>query len=139
MALVLLINHLHPLLSKSIGVYSPKSRIAEIVPLEKAATPAFKIMRRSADERARAKQPGRSDSTEEDQGDGTAGIDEAKRRAQMTIEERTAAYEQARSRIFEGFQEKEAQPSPLLPKRDSGSAEVRALMFVCFSWPVCLL
>ena len=86
-------------------------------------------MRRSADERARAKQPGRSDSMEDDQGDGTAGIDEAKRRAQMTIEERTAAYEQARSRIFEGFQEKEAQPSPPPVKRDSGNVEVRA--FIC--------
>ncbi|KAG9089840.1 hypothetical protein FRC06_001365, partial [Ceratobasidium sp. 370] len=103
----------------------PKSRIAEIAPQEKATTPAFKIMRRSADERARAKQPGRSDSTEEDQGDGTAGTDEVKRRPQMTIEERTAAYEQARSRIFEGFQEKEVQPSPPPIKRDSGNAEPR--------------
>ncbi|KAG8680358.1 hypothetical protein FRC09_018305, partial [Ceratobasidium sp. 395] len=106
-------------------VYSPKSRIAEIAPQEKAATPSFKIMRRSADERARAKQPGRSDSTEEDQGDGSGGADEAKRRAQMTIEERTAAYEQARSRIFEGFQEKEVQPSPSPVKRDSGNTESR--------------
>ncbi|KAG8737622.1 hypothetical protein FRC10_008024 [Ceratobasidium sp. 414] len=103
----------------------PKSRIAEIAPQEKATAPAFKIMRRSADERARAKQPGRSDSTEEDQGDGFAGTDEVKRRAQMTIEERTAAYEQARSRIFEGFQEKEVQPSPPPAKRDSGNAEPR--------------
>ncbi|KAG8703408.1 hypothetical protein FRC08_002858 [Ceratobasidium sp. 394] len=111
----------------SIGPESrvPKSRIAEIAPQEKAATPAFKIMRRSADERARAKQPGRSDSTEEDQGDGTAGTDEVKRRPQMTIEERTAAYEQARSRIFEGFQEKEVQPSPPAVRRDSGNAEPR--------------
>ncbi|KAG9125301.1 hypothetical protein FRC07_008180, partial [Ceratobasidium sp. 392] len=108
-----------------LGERGPKSRIAEIAPQEKAATPAFKIMRRSADERARAKQPGRSDSTEEDQGDGTAGTDEVKRRTQMTIEERTAAYEQARSRIFEGFQEKEVQPSPPPVKRDSGNAEPR--------------
>ncbi|QRW03167.1 SUZ domain protein [Ceratobasidium sp. AG-Ba] len=103
----------------------PKSRIAEIAPQEKTAAPAFKIMRRNADERVRAKQPGRSDSTEDDQGDGTAATDEAKRRTQMTIEERTAAYEQARSRIFEGFQEKEAQPSPPPAKRDSGNSEGR--------------
>ncbi|QRV74216.1 SUZ domain protein [Ceratobasidium sp. AG-Ba] len=114
----------------------PKSRIAEIAPQEKTAAPAFKIMRRNADERVRAKQPGRSDSTEDDQGDGTAATDEAKRRTQMTIEERTAAYEQARSRIFEGFQEKEAQPSP--PRPSVTRATLRADGLTSSGDPTCL-
>lgn len=92
--------------------------------MEQAPTPAFKIMRRTADERARAKQPGRADSTGDDQPDGTGPAEEAKRRHQMTIEERTAAYNQARSRIFEGFQEKDDQPS-LPTRRDSGNSEPR--------------
>ncbi|CAE6382032.1 unnamed protein product [Rhizoctonia solani] len=104
---------------------APKSRISEIVPMEQAPTPAFKIMRRNADERARAKQPGRADSTGDDQPDGTAPPEEAKRRTQMTIEERTAAYNQARSRIFEGFQEKDDQPSPPPTRRDSANSEPR--------------
>ncbi|CAE6399371.1 unnamed protein product [Rhizoctonia solani] len=104
---------------------TPKSRISEIVPIEQTPAPAFKIMRRTADERARAKQPGRADSTGDDQPDGTAATEEPKRRAQMTIEERTAAYEQARSRIFEGFQEKDDQPSPPPTRRDSGNSEPR--------------
>ncbi|CAE6469538.1 hypothetical protein ACGC1H_003563 [Rhizoctonia solani] len=104
---------------------SPKSRISEIVPMEQAPAPAFKIMRRTADERARAKQPGRADSTGDDQPDGTAPTEDNKRRAQMTIEERTAAYEQARSRIFQGFQEKEGQPSPPPTRRDSSNSEPR--------------
>ncbi|CAE6449847.1 unnamed protein product [Rhizoctonia solani] len=101
---------------------SPKCRISDIVPMEQAPAPAFKIMRRTADERARAKQPGRADSTGDDQTDGT---EDPKRRAQMTIEERTAAYEQARSRIFQGFQEKEGQPSPTPTRRDSANSEPR--------------
>ncbi|KAG8685359.1 hypothetical protein FRC11_010714, partial [Ceratobasidium sp. 423] len=103
---------------------APKSRISDIVPMEQAPAPAFKIMRRTADERARAKQPGRADSTGDDQPDGTAPTEEAKRRSQMTIEERTAAYNQARSRIFQGFQEKE-DPSPPPTRRDSGNSEPR--------------
>ncbi|CAE6435870.1 unnamed protein product [Rhizoctonia solani] len=104
---------------------TPKSRISEIVPMEQTPAPAFKIMRRTADERARAKQPGRPDSTGDDQPDPTASTEEPKRRPQMTIEERTAAYEQARSRIFQGFQEKDGQPSPPPTRRDSGNSELR--------------
>ncbi|CAE7223226.1 unnamed protein product [Rhizoctonia solani] len=103
---------------------APKSRISEIVPIEQTPAPAFKIMRRTADERARAKQPGRADSTGDDQPDATASTEEPKRRTQMTIEERTAAYEQARSRIFQGFQEKDDQPSPPT-RRDSANSEPR--------------
>ncbi|KAJ1306936.1 hypothetical protein OPQ81_007917 [Rhizoctonia solani] len=103
---------------------APKSRISDIVPMEQAPAPAFKIMRRNADERARAKQPGRADSTGDDQPD-AAPTEEAKRRPQMTIEERTAAYNQARSRIFEGFQEKEEQLSPPPTRRDSANSEPR--------------
>ncbi|EUC59817.1 SUZ domain protein [Rhizoctonia solani AG-3 Rhs1AP] len=97
--------------------------------MEQAPAPAFKIMRRTADERARAKQPGRADSTGDDQTDGT---EDPKRRAQMTIEERTAAYEQARSRIFQGFQEKEGQPSPTPTRRDSANSEVSCFVFLFF-------
>ncbi|GAB1518155.1 hypothetical protein RhiTH_001214 [Rhizoctonia solani] len=104
---------------------APKSRISEIVPMEQAPAPAFKIMRRNVDERARAKQPGRADSTGDDQPDGTAPSEDLKRRAQMTIEERTAAYNQARSRIFEGFQEKDDPPSTPPTRRDSANSEPR--------------
>ncbi|KAF8757751.1 SUZ domain [Rhizoctonia solani] len=85
---------------------APKSRISEIVPMEQAPAPAFKIMRRNVDERARAKQPGRADSTGDDQPDGTAPSEDLKRQSSRA------------------FQEKDDPPSTPPTRRDSANSEV---------------
>ena len=98
---------------------SPLRRICELVPAEESAQPAFKIMRRSpADRRVRqTSQPGSmasedgdvSDSAEPSEAGSSAGRSNTAggSKRHLTIEEREAAYNEARSRIFMGFEEKE--------------------------------
>ncbi|KAF8327210.1 uncharacterized protein EI90DRAFT_2975212 [Cantharellus anzutake] len=86
----------------------PSLRMAEIVPVENAPAPAFKIMRRSANDRpVPRKALSNSGEGESDDGQGSeAGssiksVGLAQRKKQhMTIAEREAAYNEARSRIF---------------------------------------
>ncbi|KXN92410.1 cAMP-regulated phosphoprotein 21 [Leucoagaricus sp. SymC.cos] len=111
-------------MSKMIYVYSteesrvPSLRISELVPPETTAAPAFKIMRRSSTDR-RNKPPQAGSVTGED-GDlsdlepsetgslgGRSNTTGGSTKKHMTIEEREAAYNEARSRIFMGFEEKE--------------------------------
>ncbi|KAI0343287.1 hypothetical protein BDW22DRAFT_1356898 [Trametopsis cervina] len=94
----------------------PARKISELVPAEESAQPAFKIMRRANPDRRGRSQP---DSVTGDDGDvsdveaSEAGSVGGRSNAaggskrHLTIEEREAAYNEARSRIFMGFGEKE--------------------------------
>ncbi|KAG5637285.1 hypothetical protein H0H81_005080 [Sphagnurus paluster] len=99
---------------------APARRLCDLVPPEMTAQPAFKIMRRSAPERRSSKAQSQAGSVAGEDADlsdvepsetgslggrssATGGSSNKKR---MTIEEREAAYIEARSRIF-GLEEKE--------------------------------
>ena len=92
-------------------------RISELVPLEESAQPAFKIMRRTpADRRVRQNsQPGSvagedgdvSDAEPSEAGSSGGRSNAAGSKRHLTIEEREAAYNEARSRIFMDFEEKD--------------------------------
>jgi hypothetical protein len=96
---------------------SPMRRISELVPLEESAQPTFIIMRRGpADRRVRQNsQPGSvtgedgdiSDAEPSEAGSSGGRSNPAGSKRHLTIEEREAAYNEARSRIFMGFEEKE--------------------------------
>jgi hypothetical protein len=101
-------------------VSRPSLRISELVPAEETAQPAFKIMRRNFQDRHRLKsQPSSSGSVAGDDADfsdiepSEAGSQSGRSnttgssKRHMTIEEREAAYNKARSRIFMDFEEKE--------------------------------
>ncbi|TFY79173.1 hypothetical protein EWM64_g4837 [Hericium alpestre] len=112
-------------ISKSIIVYAseeskvPPRRIAELVPAEATKQPAFKIMRRSATERFRSKPTSRigsfggedaelSDGEPSEGGsNGSRGNTVGNGKKRLTMEEREAAYQEARSRIFLGFEDKQ--------------------------------
>ena len=91
-------------------------RISELVPPETNAAPAFKIMRRSSTDR-RNKPPHQAGSVTGDDGDlsdhdpsesgSSGGTTGGSAKKHMTIEQREAAYNEARSRIFMGFEEKD--------------------------------
>lgn len=98
---------------------SPTLRISELVPPETSTAPAFKIMRRSSTER-RGKPSHQASSVTAEEGDlsdreasetgslgGRSNTTGGSAKKHMTIEEREAAYNEARSRIFMGFEEKE--------------------------------
>ncbi len=98
---------------------SPTLRISELVPPETSTAPAFKIMRRSSTERRNKPSHQASSVTGED-GDlsdrepsetgslgGRSNTTGGSAKKHMTIEQREAAYNEARSRIFMGFEEKE--------------------------------
>jgi hypothetical protein len=96
--------------------YSPVRRIKDLVPQEAPAQPAFKIMRRSPSQRQRHKTRSQSGSTAGEDGDlsdvepsetSSVGGRSNAGRKQMTMEEREAAYNQARERIFMDFAAKE--------------------------------
>lgn len=98
----------------------PTRRLCELVPAESTAVqPAFKIMRRSALER-RPKSQSQAGSVAGEDGElsdvepsesgslgGRSNTTGSSSKKRMTIEEREAAYNEARSRIFMGFEEKE--------------------------------
>ncbi|TFK86752.1 hypothetical protein K466DRAFT_492208 [Polyporus arcularius HHB13444] len=95
----------------------PARRICELVPAEQAAQPAFQIMRRDRPLRGRQhSQPGSTAGEDADTSDvdaseagsvgGVSSAASSGARRYKTIEEREAEYNQARSRIFMGFEEK---------------------------------
>ncbi|KAH8116498.1 hypothetical protein DFH11DRAFT_1580991 [Phellopilus nigrolimitatus] len=95
----------------------PLRRISELVPAEQAQHPTFKIMRRSDQDRRRQKssisRPGSIAGEDGELSDpepsesGSMGSRSTTSRKHMTIAEREAAYQVARSRIFMDFEEKE--------------------------------
>ncbi|KAI6164636.1 hypothetical protein EDD17DRAFT_1561657 [Pisolithus thermaeus] len=88
----------------------PTRRIAELVPAPSHAQPAFKIMQRTATDRPRSKPQSHAGSTVEPSEAGSVGGRSnatGSGKKHMTIAEREAAYNEARSRIFMDFQEKE--------------------------------
>ncbi|KAG5647486.1 hypothetical protein DXG03_009421 [Asterophora parasitica] len=101
----------------------PTRRLCDLVPAESTAHPAFKIMRRSPPDRRsnRAQSQGGSVAGEDAElsdvepsesgslggRSNTTGGSNKSNKKRLTIEEREAAYNEARSRIFMGFEEKE--------------------------------
>ncbi|KAJ3541513.1 hypothetical protein NM688_g6071 [Phlebia brevispora] len=105
----------------------PTRRVCELVPAEESAQPAFKIMQRAPDRRARqSSQPGSVAGDEADNSDadksetGSSATGSGKRHP--TIEEREAAYNEARSRIFMDFEKKENSANSSTLSLVSGSA-----------------
>ena len=97
------------------SIHSPIRRLADLVPAEMNAQPAFKIMRRTMQER-RSKPHSQAESVAGEDADlsdvepsesGSLGGRSNTSKKHMTIEEREAAYNEARSRIFMDFEEKE--------------------------------
>ncbi|KJA28073.1 hypothetical protein HYPSUDRAFT_62467 [Hypholoma sublateritium FD-334 SS-4] len=93
----------------------PDRRICELVPAESTAQPAFKIMRRSVlDRRNKAHSHAGSvagddqdlSDVEQSESGSLGGRSNPGNKKRMTIEEREAAYNEARSRIFMDFEEK---------------------------------
>ncbi|KAI0078694.1 hypothetical protein K474DRAFT_1582127, partial [Panus rudis PR-1116 ss-1] len=95
----------------------PARRIAELVPAEESVQPAFKIMRRNAQDRTRSRQhsqPGSVAGEDADLSDmdpsetgsvgGRSNATGGSKR-HLTIEEREAAYNEARMRIFKDLEE----------------------------------
>jgi hypothetical protein len=96
-------------------VYSPARRLSELVLFDTVAQPAFKIMRRASRERMKVRGSSTAGSVAGEDAD-LSDVEPSESgsiysrtgtKKRPTIEERTAAYEQARSRIFMDFQEKE--------------------------------
>ncbi|KAL1667104.1 hypothetical protein GGF50DRAFT_98608 [Schizophyllum commune] len=111
----------------------PGKRIAELVPAEPDVQPTFKIMRRSPLDRRKTQSQAGSTAGEEpdmsDFGDASEGgsvggksntTSSGKRH--MTIEEREAAYNEARTRIFMDFEEKERMAGSSSAMSSSASA-----------------
>ncbi|KAF7770383.1 hypothetical protein Agabi119p4_6357 [Agaricus bisporus var. burnettii] len=112
-------------MSKTIYVFStsesrmPPLKISELVPAETTTAPAFKIMRRSSiGRRSKPSQQAASVTTDEaDLSDldpsetgslgGRSNTTGGSTKKRMTIEQREAAYNEARNRIFMDFEEKE--------------------------------
>ncbi|KAI0272368.1 hypothetical protein BC834DRAFT_344559 [Gloeopeniophorella convolvens] len=105
--------------SKSIWITSssesriPTRRISELAPVEQAKQPAIKIMSRSAQDRIRAQSQSRTGSVNGEDAESSdvepseAGSLGGRRlKKNLTLEEREAAYNEARSRIFMDFEEK---------------------------------
>ncbi|KAI0063999.1 hypothetical protein BV25DRAFT_328926 [Artomyces pyxidatus] len=96
----------------------PSRRVADLVPAEATKQPAFKIMLRSAHDRVRSKPQSRTGSVggedldlsdvEPSEAGSLGGRSSAPGSAKkpLTLEEREAAYNEARSRIFMDFEEK---------------------------------
>lgn len=107
--------------------HSPSRRLCELVPAESSTQPAFKIMRRETNER-RSKPHSQAGSVVGDDADlsdlepSEAGSLGGRSKKRMTIEEREAAYNEARSRIFMDFREKEKE------KEMSASSSTQSLV-----------
>ncbi|KAF9461216.1 hypothetical protein BDZ94DRAFT_1221785 [Collybia nuda] len=98
----------------------PSRKLCDLIPAEATAQPAFKIMRRSLQERRPNKSQSQAGSVTGEDADlsdvepsesgslgGRSNVTGGSNKKRMTIEEREAAYNEARSRIFMGFEEKE--------------------------------
>lgn len=102
--------HDHPL-------YSPPRRVADLVPPDDSPLPAFKIMRRTQQHRTRSKTSSQTGSGNDDSAVGIgdlsdgdpseAGSSRGSRKKPLTMSERQAQYEEARSRIFKDLEDKE--------------------------------
>lgn len=92
---------------------SPARRISELVPAESTAQPAFKIMMRRMPSDRNRRAHSQAGSVAGDEGDfsdsetGSLGGRSNASKRHLTIEQREAAYNEARTRIFMDFQEKE--------------------------------
>jgi len=99
---------------------SPPKRLCELVQLESIVQPAFKIMRRSLNDRRSYKSQSQAGSVTGEEAEfsdvepsesgsigGRSNATGGSSKKRLTIEEREAAYNEARSRIFMDFQEKE--------------------------------
>ncbi|KAJ8079525.1 hypothetical protein PM082_011112 [Marasmius tenuissimus] len=93
----------------------PQKRIAELVPAEPTAQPTFKIMRRTQLERKVKPQSSASSvageeadlsDVEPSEAGSMRSATNGSAKKRMTIEEREAAYKEARSRIFSDYDEK---------------------------------
>ncbi|KAL1743262.1 hypothetical protein HDZ31DRAFT_65211 [Schizophyllum fasciatum] len=111
----------------------PGKRIAELVPAEPDVQPTFKIMRRSPLDRRKTQsqagsvageEPDLSDFGDASEGGSVGGRSNATSNGKrhMTIEEREAAYNEARTRIFMDFEEKERMASSSSAISSSASA-----------------
>ncbi|KAG6821206.1 hypothetical protein H0H93_004027 [Arthromyces matolae] len=98
----------------------PTRRICDLVPPESTTAPAFKIMRRSQPDRRQIRTQSQAGSVAGDEADlsdaepsesgsqgGRSNTTGRSNKSRMTIEQREAAYNEARSRIFMDFEEKE--------------------------------
>ncbi|KAF8523608.1 hypothetical protein JB92DRAFT_2883286 [Gautieria morchelliformis] len=95
----------------------PSRRVADLVPPDDSPLPAFKIMRRTPQHRTRSKTSSQTGSGNDDNALGTgdlsdgdpseAGSSRGSRRKPLTMSERQALYEEARSRIFKDLEDKE--------------------------------
>ncbi|EGN96738.1 hypothetical protein SERLA73DRAFT_184898, partial [Serpula lacrymans var. lacrymans S7.3] len=95
----------------------PSRRICELVPAESYPQPTFKIMRRTTNDRGRSKPQSQAESVagedaelsdvEPSESGSLGGRSNAtgSSKKRLTIEEREAAYNEARSRIFMDFEE----------------------------------
>ncbi|KAF7982569.1 hypothetical protein HWV62_27563 [Athelia sp. TMB] len=105
--------------------------ISELVPAESTAQPAFKIMRRMQSNRT--KPHSQAGSVAGDEGDfsdveqsetGSLGGRSTASKKRLTIEEREAAYNEARTRIFMDFQEKEKEKEKDMMSASSSTQSV---------------
>ncbi|KAF8576481.1 hypothetical protein K439DRAFT_1640488 [Ramaria rubella] len=95
----------------------PSRRVADLVPPDDAPLPTFKIMRRTPQHRTRSKTSSQTGSGNDDSLPGTgdvsdgdpseAGSSRGSRKKPLTMSERQAQYEEARSRIFKDLEDKE--------------------------------
>ncbi|KAG6812775.1 hypothetical protein H0H92_000545 [Tricholoma furcatifolium] len=102
----------------------PQRRLCDLVPPEATTAPAFKIMRRSPPDRRPNRSQSQVGSVAGDEPDsdpepsesgsqgGRSNATGRSNKSRMTIEEREAAYNEARSRIFMDFEEKEKGKDP---------------------------
>ncbi|KAI0046218.1 hypothetical protein FA95DRAFT_1494361, partial [Auriscalpium vulgare] len=90
----------------------PQRRVADLVPAEATKPQTFKIMRRLPNDRGRSKPQSRTGSVGGEDADlsdpepsesGSQG-GRGRRPMNLTLEQREAAYNEARSRIFMGFE-----------------------------------
>ena len=103
--------------SLMIILYSPSRRVSDLVPPDDSPLPAFKIMRRTPQHRTRSKTSSQTGSGNDDSAPGIgdlsdgdpseAGSSRGSRRKALTMSERQAQYEEARSRIFKDLEDKE--------------------------------
>ncbi|KAJ7592701.1 hypothetical protein C8J56DRAFT_929244 [Mycena floridula] len=110
--------------------YIPARRLANLVPLETAARPTFKIMRRNMDRTKPTSQTGSVTDEDADLSDvepseaGSLGGRTTKKH--WTLEERFAAYQRARDRIFQNDDKKDKQMTTSLASLSIDSTSTQA-------------
>lgn len=105
-------------LSFDILVSSPSRRMGNLVPADDAPQPTFKIMRRTTTQRSGSKPSSQSGSGNDESALGTGDVSDGgpseggsssrgSKKKTLTMSERQAQYEEARSRIFKDLEEKD--------------------------------